>query len=72
MADIRQWEYCVETVGSIFKGIPDDDLVVLLNELGRDGWEVISVVQLESSVKSRVVAKRPVGQAPSRNKRGWP
>lgn len=72
MTETRQWEYYVETVGSAFKGIGDEDLAALLNELGQEGWEVFSVAQLESSVKSRIVAKRPIGHAATKHKHTWP
>jgi hypothetical protein len=72
MTHARQWEYIVETVGSAFKGIADEELSIYLNDLGRVGWEIFSVLQLENSVKIRVVGKRPVGQAALKHKQGWP
>ena len=43
MADeIKQWEYRVQTIGSIF-GTKDEDIESMLDAWGLEGWEAINV-----------------------------
>ena len=71
MAEHRQWEYYVETVGSAWKGTSDETLFSVFTALGQAGWEVFSVEQIENSNKVRIVAKRPVA-GPIRRRSTWP
>jgi hypothetical protein len=57
MAERIQWEYRVQTIGSIF-GTKDEAIQTLLNEWGEDSWEVIHVYNPESSGQVTIVAKR--------------
>lgn len=60
MADeIKQWEYRVQTIGSMF-GTRDEDIQLTLNEWGEDGWEAINVYTPTNSGKVTMVAKRPL------------
>ena len=68
MADIPKWEYRVQTVGGAIGGPKDDALTILLDEWGAEGWEVISVHNLDSSQKVRVVARRPLTRAAQRHR----
>jgi hypothetical protein len=72
MADHRQWEYYVETAGSAWKGLSDEELGALLAELGQSGWDVLSVEQMGTGPKVRIVAKRPVASGASKRQGGWP
>ena len=72
MVEHKQWEYYIETIGSTFRGANDEDLSALLAELGQEGWEVFSLVQLETSSKVRVAAKRPVRAQSNPRKSSWP
>ena len=38
--EIKQWEYRVQTIGSIF-GTKDEDIQATLDEWGSEGWEAI-------------------------------
>ena len=58
-AEIKQWEYRVQTIGSLF-GTKDDQIQDLLNEWGSEGWEAINVFTPEGSGKITMVAKRPL------------
>ncbi len=58
--EMQQWEYRVQTVGSIWTGVKADDLQELLNAWGVDGWEVISTHLLENQNKINVIARRPL------------
>ena len=71
MAELVQWEYRVETVGSGLSGIKDPALEQLINDWGQQGWEVISVENPASSNKIRLVAKRPLSSS-TRRQRSWP
>ncbi len=58
MADeIKQWEYRVQTIGSIF-GTKDEHIQATLDEWGLEGWEAINVFTPEGSGKITMVAKR--------------
>ncbi len=60
MADeINQWEYRVQTIGSLF-GTKDEHIQETLNEWGTEGWEAINVYTPEGSGKVTMVAKRPL------------
>jgi hypothetical protein len=67
MSQPNQWEYQVLTVGSFFKGVKDDDLQSLLNQLGEDGWEVLAFRTIENTNQAQVIAKRPL----DRTERRW-
>jgi hypothetical protein len=60
MADeIKQWEYRVQTIGSLF-GTKDEVIEATLNEWGAEGWAAINVFTPEGSGKITMVAKRPL------------
>ncbi len=62
MAETMEWEYRVDTIGSVF-GTRDEDIEETLNEWGEEGWEAISVYTPYGSGKVTLVAKRPLTQA---------
>jgi len=66
MAELNQWEYCVVTTGTFFKGVRDDDLEALLNQMGEEGWEVVGFRTIENSNQSQVIAKRPLDRTARR------
>jgi hypothetical protein len=57
--EIKQWEYRVQTIGSLF-GTKDELIETMLNEWGSEGWEAINVFTPEGSGKITMVAKRPL------------
>jgi hypothetical protein len=57
--EINQWEYRVQTIGSLF-GTKDELIETMLNEWGSEGWEAINVFTPEGSGKITMVAKRPL------------
>jgi len=57
--EIKQWEYRVLTIGSMF-GTRDEDIETTLDSWGDEGWEAINVYTPSSSGKITIVAKRPV------------
>ena len=60
MADeYKQWEYRVQTIGSLF-GTKDELIQSTLDEWGEEGWEAINVFTPENSGKITIVAKRPL------------
>lgn len=71
MSETMQWEYRVQTVGSAWKGSKDDELGVLLNEWGEEGWEIVGFRTLENSGRAQVIAKRPL-TASARRRSTWP
>jgi hypothetical protein len=71
MAESNQWEYLAMSVGSFWNMPNDEDLESALNELGQDGWEIVSAFAQRASNKVRVIAKRPL-TADRRRRRTWP
>ena len=57
--EIKQWEYRVQSIGSIF-GTKDELIQTTLDEWGMEGWEAINVFTPENSGKITIVAKRPL------------
>ncbi|MCJ7724605.1 MAG: hypothetical protein MUP03_10770, partial [Anaerolineales bacterium] len=60
MAEEKQWEYRVQTIGSVFSTL-DKQIEATLNEWGEEGWEAINVYTPSNSSKVTIVAKRPLG-----------
>ena len=57
--EIKQWEYRVQTIGSVF-GTKYEHSQSTLDEWGSDGWEAINVYTPYGSGKITIVAKRPL------------
>lgn len=57
--EFKQWEYRVQTIGSMF-GTKDEDIQATLDEWGSEGWEAINVYTPSQSGKVTIVAKRPL------------
>lgn len=64
--EFKQWEYRVQTVGSLWSGVKADQLEQLLNEWGEKGWEVVSTHIIENANKINVIAKRLLSPATKR------
>ena len=62
------WEYRVETFGSLFSAPKDEELEAVLDEWGEEGWEVFSAHHLEGSNKVRIIARRPLTAASRRRR----
>jgi hypothetical protein len=60
MIDSIKWEYLSMTLGTFFHPSKDEEIDLLLNEIGEQGWEVVSVYPIENTNKARVIAKRPL------------
>jgi len=73
MSTSTQWEYRVETLGSTFRGIKDEELEAILDAWGEERWEVISVNPATNSGKVQLVAKRPLSSTERRRRSrpGW-
>lgn len=67
MSETNQWEYRVQTIGSVF-GTKDENIEATLNEWGEDGWEALAVYTPENSGKVTIVAKRPLTVAVRRQR----
>jgi len=57
--ETRQWEYHIQTIGSVF-GTKDEFIEKTLDEWGEEGWEVINVYTPYGSGKVTIVARRPL------------
>jgi hypothetical protein len=57
--ETTQWEYRVQTIGSIF-GTKDEQIEAILDEWGEQGWEAVTVYTPYGSGKVTIVAKRPL------------
>jgi hypothetical protein len=57
--EVKQWEYRVETIGSLF-GTKDENIEATLDAWGEEGWEALTVYAPYGSGKITIVAKRPL------------
>ena len=72
MRENIKWEYQVITLGSVWKGFKDEELQLVLNEMGSQGWEAASVhTPGGASNKVTVVVKRPLSES-TRRRRSMP
>jgi hypothetical protein len=71
MAEIAQWEYRIQTFGTFFHGLKDEELEEILNEWGTEGWEVVSARGIENTSKVTLLAKRPLTSS-ARRRRTFP
>lgn len=67
MTETTQWEYRVQTIGSLF-GTKDENIQDTLNTWGEEGWEAINVYTPEGSGKVTMVAKRPLTERARRQR----
>jgi hypothetical protein len=65
--EIKQWEYRVKTIGSVF-GTKDESIEATLDAWGEEGWEAINVFTPEGSGKITIVAKRPLAERTRRTR----
>ena len=70
MADIEQWEYRVQTIGSLLREVKDQELNNLLNAWGQEGWEAVNAVHTSGN-RVILIAKRPLSDS-ARRRRSWP
>jgi len=71
MAEGTPWEYRVQTLGGVLRGIKDEALEAELNTLGEEGWELVEVITSQGSGRITLVAKRPLTPA-ARRRRSYP
>jgi len=67
MNESNRWDYHVETIGSDWKNISDEEVLSVLKELGQDGWEVFHIETRPYSLKIRLFARRPLLTAPRKS-----
>ena len=71
MSKTSRWEYQVLSMGSGLKGPKDEQLQLVLNELGNQGWESASIYTQGQSPKVTIVVKRPLSES-TRRQRSMP
>ncbi len=62
-----QWEYQVITIGKNF-GTKNEQVEVILNEWGAEGWEAVNVFTPSGTGKIMIVAKRPLSTTVQRRR----
>ena len=68
----QEWEYCVETLGSIWRGPSPDEMEILLNEAASDGWELVTAVGLSSSNRILAILRRSKRTRSRQRRDTWP
>lgn len=71
MAENPQWEYRAISLGTFWTEPSDEEIENFLNQLGEEGWEVVSVFTRHGTNKARAVAKRRL-TSETRRRRNWP
>ena len=69
MSDKNQWEHHIEELGSFFRSPKRDEIVEYLDQVSQDGWEVVSLIQLQNSNKIWITMKRPLSSEDARRRR---
>jgi hypothetical protein len=70
MADLTQWEYRVQTLGSTLHEVKDKEMYAMLNSWGQDGWELVNAVYIGGN-KVKLVARRQL-TSDERRRRSYP
>ena len=65
-----RWEYKVLSPGGMLKGIKPEGVESQLNELGQEGWEVVSIGTMENTGKVLIVLKRHIGGSAAKSDGG--
>ncbi len=65
MAEQAQWEYRVQTVGSVL-ATKDEQIEATLNEWGEEGWEAFGAFTSSGTGKVTLIAKRPLPRSTRR------
>ena len=68
----QDWEYCVETLGSIWRGPSTEELEILLNEAASDGWELVTTNNVASSNRIMVILRRSLRPRDRKRRSTWP
>jgi hypothetical protein len=68
MVETIKWEYRLETFGTIWSGLKDEELQNILDAWGEEGWDVFTVYKPGSSDRVTVVAKRPLSDRTRRER----
>lgn len=68
MPENTQWEYLAMTLGSILRASRDEEIEMRLNEIGDQGWEVVSAYPIQRTFRMRIIAKRQVTAAVRRQR----
>ncbi len=68
MADSVQWEYIVQTVGSLIRSPKDEEVQELLNAWGEEGWELVAATPMTNSFALKLVGKRLLTSSERRRK----
>ena len=71
MNEVNLWEYRVGNLGTALKSPNDEEIEAVLNEWGKEGWEVFNVIQHSGTNKVRLVARRPLTDR-ARRRRSMP
>jgi hypothetical protein len=70
MVEKMQWEYRVISLGSFWSTPSEEQMQEMLNEIGHEGWEVVSSFPAHNSSKVTFVARRLLTSA-TRRQRTW-
>ena len=66
MTETPLWEYAVLSFGSLLREPKNEEVEARLNELGAEGWEVVSSVMVANTM--RVIAKRQLARSTRRQR----
>ena len=68
----QEWEYCVETLGSIWRGPNPEELQALLNDAGAEGWELITAFNMAGGNRILTILRRPKPMRSRQRRSTWP
>ena len=68
----QEWEYCVETLGNIWRGPSSQELEDLLNGAASEGWELVTAFSLANSNRILAIFRREKSTRTRRRRAAWP
>jgi hypothetical protein len=68
----QEWEYTVETIGSIWRGPSSNELESLLNEAASEGWELVTAFNLAGGNRILVILRRALQTKGRKRRSTWP
>jgi hypothetical protein len=67
-----EWEYDVQTLGTIWRGPSPHDLAGLLNAAAAEGWETVSVASPSNGNRWFIVLRRRLAKTVRKRRETWP
>lgn len=68
----QEWEYCVETLGNMWRGPSSEELAALLNAAASEGWELVTAFNLANGNRILAILRREKPTRRRKRRDTWP